>query len=118
MTAKKAIEIVKKTGKLTEAISEALRGHRVHDLTEAEMISQQTQIWFAPNQNALNQFILRLEDKLPDATYTVSDSDNGSIAGYQISVSGTFMPEDLASLAANFGLSRLDGPNQDLSPKA
>jgi hypothetical protein len=117
MSAKKAIEIAKKTGKLTEAMDEALRGHRVHDLTE-EFISQQTQVWFAPNQNALNQFILRLEDKIPDATYSVSDSDNGNIAGFSITVSGTYMPQDLASLAANFGLSRLDGPNQDLSPKA
>lgn len=118
MSAKKAIEIAKKTGNLTEAVTEALSGHRVHQLKEAFQTSSQTQVFHCPNQDALNQLILRIEDKLPDATYSVADFDNGSIAGYAVTVTGEMNDEDVASLGAVKGVVRLDGPNQDLAPKA
>jgi hypothetical protein len=118
MSAKKAIEIAKKTGKLTEAVSEALRGHRVHELKEEFQTSKQTQVFHCANQDALNQLLLRIEDKLPDATYTVADYDNGSISGFAVTVTGEMNDEDIASLGAKKGVARLDGPNQDLAPKA
>ena len=118
MSAKKAIAIAKKTGKMTEAISEALRGHRIYDLKEEFQTSRQTQVFHCPNQDALNQLLLRIEDKLPDATYSVADYDNGSISGYAVTVTGEMNDEDVASLGAVKGIIRLDGPNSDLSPKA
>lgn len=118
MSAKKAIEIAKKTGKLTEAVSEALRGHRVHELKEELGAKSQTQTYHCANQNALNMLLLRIEDKLPEATYSVADFDNGSIAGFAVTVTGTFDDQDVASLGAVFGVVRMDGPNQDLASKA
>jgi hypothetical protein len=72
--------------------------------------SRQTQEWFMPSQDALNQFIQRLMDKLPDTTREVSDYNNGSQAGYKVTVSGDYMDGDLASLAAVKGGYRLDNP--------
>lgn len=115
MSAKQAIAIVKKTGDLTKAVCEALSGQRAYELKEELGAHQQKQVWFCPNQDALNQLILRIEDKLPDATYSVADSSNGAQSGYEISVSGVFSDQDVASLAAVKGVVRVDGPSQDLS---
>lgn len=116
MAAKRAIQILRKTGKLGDALIEALRGQRVYDIAEAGPASQQSQVWYVPNQMALNQFTMRIEDKLPDASYSVADTDNGSVGGYSVTVSGVFMDGDVASLSAGIaGITRLDGPNSDLS---
>lgn len=114
MSAKRAIQIVKRTGKLTEAIAEALGGNRIYDIKETGEATQQSQVWFCANQDALNQFLLRLEDKLPEAKFSVADHDNGSIAGFAVTVSGVYADHDVASLAGVKGIVRLDGPNSDL----
>lgn len=111
--AKDAIQLVR-TGSLNEALNVALRGHRVHHIEEQAKARQQSQKFFAPNQDALNQLLLRIEDKLPSATYSVSDSTNGNQSGYAVSVSGEFCDQDVASLGAVKGVTRLDGPANDL----
>lgn len=109
MSAKAAIKHLRTTGNIDEAVRLAL-GRT--ELTESGgPATQQTQQWFMPDQDALNEFILRIMDKLPEATYTVSEYNNGSQSGYQVSVSGTYMDSDLASLAATKGgVMRLDRP--------
>lgn len=108
MPAKDAIRHLRTTGNVVEAVDLAL-GRR--GLAEnGGDASSQSQEWFMPNQDALNQFILRLMDKLPEATYSTSEYDNGSQSGYKVTVSGTFMAGDLASLAAVKGGVRLDNP--------
>jgi len=113
MSAKKAIQLAK-TGNLGAALNEALGCSRSYDLSEQGTGEKsQSQVWFAPNQDALNQFLLRIEDKLPEATYKVEDLD-GPPPGYSITVSGTFHDHDVASLAAVKGIIRIDGPNSNL----
>jgi hypothetical protein len=109
--AQDAIKLVK-TGKLSEAIDVALRGNRVHQIEEAAR--KQKQVFFAPNQDALNQLLLRIEDKLPAATFNVADHTNGAQSGFAVSVSGDLSDHDVASLGAVKGISRLDGPAGDL----
>lgn len=107
--AKAAIQRLRRTGNIDEAIDIAL-GRK--PLTEnGGDSSSQTQQWFMPDQDALNQFLLRVMDKLPEASYEVSDFNNGSQSGYSVSVSGDYMDGDLASLAAvKGGVMRLDNP--------
>ena len=114
MSAKQAIEVLKRTGNMTAAITEALEGSRAYDLDEQGTGEKsESQVWFAANQDALNQFLLRIEDKLPEASYTV-DEVNGPPPGYEIKVSGTMHSHDVASLAGVKGIVRIDGPNSDL----
>jgi Ni,Fe-hydrogenase III large subunit len=109
MSAKKAIQIAKKTGNLGDALIEALRGQRIYDIKEAA--EKQTQVWHVPNQAALNRFTLSISDKLPDVTFTVADAT----VGYEVTVSGEYCAQDVASLSAGIGgVSRIDGPNNDL----
>ncbi len=107
--AKTAIKHLRDTGNVVEAV-EVVLGKR--SLSEnGGPSSSQTQTWFMPSQDALNQFILRVMDKLPDASYTTADYNNGSQAGYAVTVTGDFMDGDLASLAAvKGGVMRLDNP--------
>lgn len=114
MSAKNAIEVLKRTGNMTEAVTEALSNSRAYDLTEQGTGQKpESQVWFAANQDALNQFLLRIEDKLPEASYTV-DEVEGPPPGYNVKVSGTMHAHDVASLAGVKGITRLDGPNSDL----
>lgn len=114
MSARNAIQIMKRTGNLTEAVSEALEGSRAYALDEQGTgQTSQSQKFFAANQDALNQFLLRIEDKIPEASYTVDEVD-GPPPGYEITVSGSYHDHDVASLGAVKGIIRLDGPNSDL----
>lgn len=114
MSAKQAIEVLKRTGNMTSAITEALSGSRAYDLTEQGTGQKsESQVWFAPNQDALNQFLLRIEDKLPEAGFTV-DEVEGPPPGYHVKVTGTMHAHDVASLAGVKGIVRIDGPNSDL----
>jgi hypothetical protein len=115
MSAKKAIQILKKTGNLTEAVTEALSNSRAHDLVSEQGSGQssESQVFFAPNQDALNQFLLRLEDKMPECTYSVEEID-GPPPGWEIKISGSMHSHDVASLAAVKGIVRTDGPSMEL----
>ena len=114
MSARKAIEIMKKTGNLTEAVTEALSNSRAHDLSEQGTGQQSdSQVFFAPNQDALNQLLLRVEDKLPDCSYSVDEVD-GPPPGWEVTVKGELHAHDVASLAAVKGVVRIDAPNQEL----
>ncbi len=111
--AKDAIRHLRKTGNVEESVDIVL-GRR-KPLYEQEA-KQQTQEWFFPNQDAYQQFILRVADKLPEASYTAGEYSNGSQGGYKVTVSGVFNDSALASLAAVHGGSvRLDGPSSDLT---
>ena len=107
-TAKAAIKHLRTTGNVVEATGILLGKLRISENGGAS--STQTQEWFMPSQDALNQFILRLMDKLPDTEHTVDDYNNGSQAGYKVTVTGDYMDGDLASLAAVKGATRLDNP--------
>lgn len=114
MSAKKAIQILKTTGNLTEAVTEALSNSRAHDLSEQGTGQEsESQVFFAPNQDALNQLLLRIEDKLPECTYNVTEVD-GPPPGWEIKVSGSMHSHDVASLAAVKGVVRTDGPAMEL----
>jgi hypothetical protein len=111
--AKSAIKHLRATGNVVEAV-EVVLGKRSLDENGGPS-SRQSQSWFMPDQDALNQFILRIMDKLPDATYTTKEYENGSQAGYEVTVTGDFMDGDLASLAAvKGGVMRLDNPPANL----
>jgi len=113
MSAKKAIQILKKTGNLTEAVTEALSNSRAYDLSEQGTgQTSESQVFFAPNQDALNQLLLRIEDKLPECTYSVDEVD-GPPPGWEIKVSGSIHSHDVASLAAVKGVVRIDGPSME-----
>lgn len=114
--AESAVRHLQETGDTAEAIA-VLRGRKQpKSLDEGGgPAKKQTQRYFMPSQDALNQFILRIMDKLPDATYSVDDYANGSQAGYAVTVTGTFMDHDLASLAAvKGGVQRIDNPPANL----
>jgi hypothetical protein len=111
--AKSAIKHLRATGNVVEAV-EVVLGKRTLDENGGPS-SRQSQSWFMPDQDALNQFILRIMDKLPEATYTTKEYENGSQAGYEVTVTGDFMDGDLASLAAvKGGVMRLDNPPANL----
>lgn len=111
-----ATEHFRRTGNLQDSVDLALGRGDVQPLTEDfPTARKQSQEWYAPNQDALNQFVLRLLDKLPESTYSVADFTNGSQGGYKISVSGVFCDHDIASLAAvKGGMMRLDHPPASL----
>lgn len=101
---KSAISHLRRTGNLDEAVNIVL-GKKT--LTEAE-VSQQSQTWFCPDQDALQQFILRVMDKLPEVSYTTKETNNGSQGGYAVTVSGTYMDHDIAAMGPTKGCSRID----------
>jgi len=104
-----AIQYLRKTGNVHEAI-DVMLGRKAVTLSEGGgPVTRQSQDWFLPDQDALQQFILRLMDKLPDASYSTGEYNNGSQGGYKVTVTGSFMDHDLASLAAvKGGVVRLD----------
>jgi len=114
MRSKIAISHLRKTGDIVEAVDIALGRSNPPNLAEAES-HQQTQEWFLPNEDALNQFILRLLNRLPDVTYkTEAYSENGK-GGYKVVVTGKYADHDLSSLAAvKGGVVRLDNPPANL----
>ena len=113
MSAKKAIQLAK-TGNLGAALNEALSRSRSYSLDEQGTGEKsQSQVWFAPNQDALNQLLLRIEDKLPEVTCKV-DEVNGPPPGWTITVSGAMHDHDVASVAAVKGVVRIDGPSMEL----
>lgn len=98
---KKAVSHFRKTRNLKEALSIALGSKKV---VETGPDTAQSQVWYVPNEDALNQFKLKIQNYLPDATV----SEKPSEFGYEVTVSGTFSDDAVATLATHSGLYRLD----------
>lgn len=92
--ARAAIAHLRKSGSLSESLEVLL------DLRESGggPTSQRSEDWFAQNQDDLNQAILFIKDKLPDAKVSWQEHSNGSQSGYKLTVSGDFGDHDIASL--------------------
>jgi hypothetical protein len=92
--ARSAIAHLRTTGSVQEAC-EVLLGLRE---SGGGPTSQRTEEWFAQNQDDLNQAILFIKDKLPQASVSWEEHSNGSQSGYKLSISGEFGDHDIASL--------------------
>lgn len=105
-----AIKHMKATGNIQEAVEIALGRKK---MTEAELqATQQTQTWFCPNENAVNQLVLFVQNKLGIRVSDIKDYTNGSQGGYSVTFSGEMQDHDLASLASRFGCYPLAGAHQ------
>jgi hypothetical protein len=104
MSSKQAIAHLRKTGDINEAVDIVLGRKK---LTEAGEPRQQSQTWFLPSQQDLNQFVLRLLQYLPDSQYKVDPSDKG---GFEVKVTGVYADHDVATLAGAMRGSRIDHP--------
>ena len=99
-----AIKHLRSTGSLEEAVAIAL-GKKA--LTEFNHV--QTQAWFCPNENAVNQLVLLVQNKLGIAVSSIKDFSNGSQGGYEVVFSGDMGDSDIASLCSRLGCYPLSG---------
>lgn len=104
MSAKDAVKHLRTTGNIEEAIAVLLGKKKI---TEAGEQRQQSQTWFLPSQQDLNQFVLRLLQYLPEVEYKVGQSDKG---GFEVKVTGIYADHDIATLAGAMRGSRIDHP--------
>lgn len=98
-TARNAVTARRKGGNLREAVEIAL-GRK--SFTEGEASSSQTQKWLVPDHSKANRALLGLKKYMPDATVSLSPNDKPA-GGYILTISGTFMPNAVASLLTGLG---------------
>lgn len=100
--ARAAIQHLRDTGDLEEAVDLALGREEAPYVVETGggPSSQRSETWFAANQDDLNQAILFIKDKLPEAKITWTEHTNGSQNGYAVTVAGDFGDHDIASIGA------------------
>lgn len=109
--AKSAVKHFRRTGNISEAVK-VLKGIMTsRNITEEGSVRSQTQTWYIPDNDALNQFVLRLLNYLPDASYDVDNHD----LGFKVTVKGSFADGDISSIAAvKGGVYRLDSQPTDV----
>ena len=102
-----AIKYMRATGNLEETVAIAL-GRR--EITEFNQV--QTQVWHCPNENAVNQLVLFVKNKLDIKPSSIKDYTNGSQGGYAVTFTGDMAVADIASLASRLGCFPLEGVHQ------
>jgi hypothetical protein len=99
-----AVKHLRSTGNLDEAVEIALGKREVKEAFEPAV----AQTWFCPNENAVNQLVLWVQNKLGIRVSKIEDYNNGTQGGYAVTFSGA-SPHDVASCASRYGCVPLAG---------
>jgi hypothetical protein len=104
-----AVKHLRATGNLEEAVEIALGQKSIEEA--GVPATPQVQTWFCPNENAVNQLVLWVQNKLGIRVGSIEDHDNGAggAPGYAVTFAGDMMPGDIASLASRYGCVPLEG---------
>ncbi|MDH7600494.1 MAG: hypothetical protein QHH07_12825 [Sedimentisphaerales bacterium] len=92
-----AIKHLRETGDVEGAVRIA-----IGQLTE-EFVSVQTQQWYCPNENAVNQLVLLVQNRLGIRVSDISQYSTGSTGGYVVTFTGEMGDSDIATLASRLG---------------